>query len=366
MKLHTDFGALTELRHSVRSGAPEATEEVARQFEALMIQMMLKNMRDAMPEDALLGSDQMRMYQDMFDQQISTELSRGNGIGLRDALMRQLDPGYLQRQAMSAEAGTDSVGAGLGAYRATSIAAPMAVRVPGRGGEVGTSMLAPGIHEPGVSESGVRESGVHESRVVPGLADAPPAPLSRDASAQVPGPAEISAATDFWRPDSPETFVRELWPHARRAAQALGVAPEVLVAQAALETGWGRRMIPGPDGGNSFNLFGIKADRSWQGGRAQVSTLEYREGVAERQRASFRVYTGLAQSFDDYVRFLQGNPRYRQALEQAQHTESFVRGLQEAGYATDPKYADKILDILERGTLPGIVGVKNDFAGSLT
>ena len=169
-----------------------------------------------------------------------------------------------------------------------------------------------------------------------------------------------------WRPESPTDFVRQLWPHAREAARELGVAPEVLIAQAALETGWGRRMIQRADGGNSFNLFGIKADSSWQGDRAQVATIEYVGGVAERQRASFRAYSGLGESFSDYVQFLRSNPRYRQALEQVQDSESFVRGLQDAGYATDPNYADKILRILDRGTLPGIVEIKNHYSESIT
>jgi flagellar protein FlgJ len=345
----SDFGALTELRHSVRSGTPEATEEVARQFEALMIQMMLKTMRDAMPEDSLLGGDQMRMYQDMFDQQISSELSRGAGIGLRDALMRQLDPEYSAQAGATAGISALRGASELEAYRSASIPA-QAVPVP--------SAPVPAQAVP-VPSAPVPAQAVP----VPSASGSPGIdPLVNGFAAK-----EVAASvSQFWRPESPTDFVRELWPHAREAARELGVAAEVLIAQAALETGWGKRMIHRPDGSNSFNLFGIKADRSWQGERAQVATLEYVGGVAERQRASFRAYSGLGESFTDYVEFLRSNPRYRQALEQAQDTEAFVRGLQDAGYATDPKYADKILRILDRGTLPGIVEVKNHSSESIT
>jgi peptidoglycan hydrolase FlgJ len=163
-----------------------------------------------------------------------------------------------------------------------------------------------------------------------------------------------------WRPESPEAFVRELWPHAERAGAALGVAPEVLLAQSALETGWGRHVIPRGDGSSSHNLFGIKADTRWNGDRVQVNTLEYVNGVPEQQRAAFRAYQSPAESFADYVDFLQRNPRYRGALAQGSDAEGYLRGLQSAGYATDPAYADKILDILGRGTLPQTLGLKSE------
>ena len=148
-------------------------------------------------------------------------------------------------------------------------------------------------------------------------------------------------------PASPEAFIGELWPHAQKAAGALGVDAEVLVAQAALESGWGKYTIRRADGSNSFNLFGIKADAQWQGERAVKSTLEYRDGIAQKERGVFRAYHSLEETFADYVNFL-NKPRYRQALEAAGDSEAFLRQLQDSGYATDPRYAEKISALMKR------------------
>lgn len=150
--------------------------------------------------------------------------------------------------------------------------------------------------------------------------------------------------------ESPESFVSELWPHAVRAGRALGVAPDVLIAQSALETGWGRKVIRDRNGEPSHNLFGIKADGAWKGRRNIVSTLEYQDGVAVRRQAAFRAYDSPAQGFEDYVSFLSSNPRYRQALAQGADPQAYVKALQDAGYATDPAYADKILSIMSAGS----------------
>ncbi|WP_018953179.1 flagellar assembly peptidoglycan hydrolase FlgJ [Thioalkalivibrio sulfidiphilus] len=306
---YTDFQGFSDLRRLAREESPEAAEAAARQFEALFIQMMLKSMRDAMPVDSGMDGEQVKFYQGMFDQQIALEMSKGEGIGLRESLLRQLNP-----EAPAAR---------------------------GSDGE-----LAMPVHRLPVYQR--PENPWPQSRV--------------QAPAPAAAPAAVEAFSDLprdWRPESPEAFIRDLWPHAERAGQALGVAPEVLLAQSALETGWGRHMIPNADGSNSFNLFGIKADSRWDGPRAHVQTLEYVGGVPERQRAAFRAYEHPGQSFDDYVSFITGNPRYREALARVPDAEGYLRGLQAAGYATDPAYADKILDILGRGTLQAAVALKN-------
>ena len=135
-------------------------------------------------------------------------------------------------------------------------------------------------------------------------------------------------------------------PHARRAAEELGVSPKVLIAQSALETGWGQHMMQRPDGSPAFNLFGIKADASWEGDKVTQSTLEFEGGVMNRRKAAFRAYDSAAESLQDYVNFIQQNPRYEQALKAADD-RGYVHGLQQAGYATDPEYADKILAVLQ-------------------
>lgn len=146
-------------------------------------------------------------------------------------------------------------------------------------------------------------------------------------------------------------FVKRLAPHAARAAQRLQVAPQFLLAQAALETGWGKHMIRGPDGANSNNLFGIKASDSWQGARVNTTTREFEGDQARTTTAQFRAYMSEAESFADYAGLLLGSPRYRSALNQGDNGHAFAHGLQRGGYATDPKYADKILRIADSETM---------------
>jgi flagellar protein FlgJ len=150
---------------------------------------------------------------------------------------------------------------------------------------------------------------------------------------------------------SPEQFVERLMPLAEKASDALGVDPRVLVAQAALETGWGRAIIRDANGQSSNNLFNIKAGTGWQGERVAVQTMEYRNGLPQPERAEFRAYASLEQSLDDYVQFIQDNPRYEDALSQAGKPVAYLQELQRAGYATDPEYADKIEQIFSGNLL---------------
>ena len=286
--VYTDFQGLSELRARAKDNSQETLREVAGQFEALFIQMMLKSMRDANLGEGLMDSDHTKTYQSMFDQQIAIDLSKQQGLGLTEMLVRQLS------RSMGAEAGDGAVA-------------------------------------PPVSPT-FQALNPSSQRVVSA------APLAeRAASGQ---------AVEDWKPDSPETFVKELWPHAQRTARELGTEPEVLLAQAALETGWGKHMIRGTDGRNSFNLFSIKADARWEGERSVTETVEFRDGLMRKERASFRAYSSLADSFADYAEFLKANPRYQEALEAGSDLPAFAHALSEAGYATDPEYSLKINKII--------------------
>ncbi len=150
--------------------------------------------------------------------------------------------------------------------------------------------------------------------------------------------------------ETPQQFIHRLWSHAVRAGDALGVSPEVLIAQSALETGWGKKIIRDHQGNTSHNLFGIKADPHWRGEKISVGTLEYEDGVAVRKQAAFRAYASAAASFDDYAKFIASNARYSKALEAGHDPKGYLQGLQEAGYATDPRYAEKILRILSQNS----------------
>ena len=293
--IYTDFQGLAKLRTAAQKDSGDALEETAQQFEALMMQMMLKSMRQASFGEDLTENDQSLFYRDMYDQQIAIHLAKSGGLGLSEVIKRQLGGGSEHAQPP---------GKVLSDYRRQA-----AMMVPvSTGSAIDKNTTSSPV--PAVSVSSVEKS------------------------------AEPAI-------DSPEAFLRHLWPMAQEAAILLGQEPDTLLAQAALETGWGKKMIRTGDGNNSFNLFGIKADQRWSGGKAIVPTLEYEDGVAVRQKAAFRAYDSFADSFKDYASFLQSNPRYQPALK-ANDGGSYLSSLQEAGYATDPRYAEKIKAILDR------------------
>lgn len=144
---------------------------------------------------------------------------------------------------------------------------------------------------------------------------------------------------------SQDEFVATMLPMAEAAAKRIGIDPKYLVAQAALETGWGKSVMRAQDGTSSHNLFGIKAGKSWQGGQARAITSEFRDGAMVKETAQFRSYDSYQDSFHDLVTLLQSNDRYKDVVKSADNPERFVRELQKAGYATDPNYANKISQI---------------------
>ncbi|HHO59175.1 MAG TPA: flagellar assembly peptidoglycan hydrolase FlgJ, partial [Thiotrichales bacterium] len=320
--VYTDFNELAELRGRVSDkGAAslseaeraDANREVAQQFESLFLQMMLKSMRDASDTGESMEGEQTRFYQDMFDKQIALELSQrpNGGIGLADVMAQQLGGQPPQKSADNAS--------------------PLSFNI-----NVRQSVLS----------------------VKAAMAE----PVSVSASAEKAA-AKTSATetTGEFRPENSTQFIQSLWPHAQRAAQQLGVAPEIIIAQSALETGWGQKMMTDHSGSNANNLFGIKADERWSGERVSVATLEFRDGVAAKENAEFRAYRSIGDSVDDYVSFLQNSPRYQQALDHGGDMTSYLRNLQQAGYATDPAYAEKIQGITQRESFQQLVSsLKNN------
>ena len=145
--------------------------------------------------------------------------------------------------------------------------------------------------------------------------------------------------------DSPEQFVETLMPIAEKVAAQYGMHPKAIVSQAAVETGWGKFVIHTGDGKSSHNLFGIKANKEWSGEQAVVDTLEFNNGVAQKQKSAFRAYSSLEEAVQDYGRFINSSPRYSNAVEQASNAKHYTKALQEAGYATDPEYADNIMAV---------------------
>jgi len=302
-----DFQGLAQLRHDASVPSQETAREAARQFEALFVQMMLKSMRDA---NAVLGESQDSNWQEMFDQQIAMEMTRGRGLGIADMMSRQLGITPEQPAAGAVSSATTSIPALLS-------------RIPA-------------LRNGAASPFGELQA--------PGLGDLAVSDVSRpDLSAL--GTVSSGERVDF-RPAGREEFVREVWPLAVKAGRELGVEPRAIVAQAALETGWGSRLIRDDAGVSGNNLFGIKADARWDGERVSVATLEYEGGLPKPQRASFRAYPDLAAGFEDYVRFLRDNPRYSEALQNGADAGIYADRLQSSGYATDPRYAEKIRSII--------------------
>ena len=163
-------------------------------------------------------------------------------------------------------------------------------------------------------------------------------------------PAHPVSAQPSADPATPDSFVRRYAAEARAAAEELGIDPKLLLAQAALETGWGASLPVTEDGRPSHNLFGIKAGSSWGGQRVGRWTLEYTDGVAERRQESFRAYASSEDSFADYVSLVKDNERYADARDAAD-SESYAKSLLAGGYATDPAYLDKWMSIYHGDTL---------------
>lgn len=289
-----DIKGLDLLRQAAKNGDKDALEEAAKQFEGIFVQMMLKSMRKAqdvlVDKDSPFNSEQVKFYRDMHDKQLANDLSHNGSIGLADIIVRQLGQmgeGYLPASAIRNDADLSSINR---------------VRVE----------------------------------------------TAQQAQQQVLSASEIKSFDSFKSQGftDAQSFIEQLYPVAQQAAENLGLDPKALLAQAALETGWGQHMIHTTEGKNSHNLFGIKAGKSWGGHRALVDTVEVEQGIAKTQKAPFRVYSGFADSMQDYVSFVQQNPRYQQAIKLTSDPRQYFIELQKAGYATDPNYAEKVMSVL--------------------
>jgi flagellar protein FlgJ len=302
-KLALDTKGLGELKQSAKAGSPEALKTAATQFEAMFINMMMKSMRDATPQDGMLDNQQTKMFTSMLDQQMSQNMAK-RGIGLADVLIRQLTVQATNAQALA-------IGGDQNVPTSSAMPAPMPadqlLKTPG-------AMLAP-------------------------------SKLPAIAPAALGGPAALTASG---RPQAPHirSFQDKLGAHAEEASRSTGIPAKFMLGQAALESGWGKREIKNADGSASHNLFGIKAGPGWKGKVATAVTTEYVNGVPQTRVEKFRAYDTYADGFKDYAKLISKNPRYEQVMASAGDAASFARGLQKAGYATDPLYAAKLSRII--------------------
>jgi flagellar protein FlgJ len=350
---YTDLNRLTSMKNGEKRDSEGNVRRVAQEFEAMFINQIFKSMRSAnelISKDSLFDSETTRHYEEMHDQQLSITLSReGGGIGLADVLVRQMS--HLRGEpARSSPFGTvvQQAGAGNSTKSASedSDEAPVSqaallnrrrLSLPSRLEDRLLAGIVPGTTEGRVNNGAdwLPKSGSDKA------SDDSTQTLTR--SVAQPPLAKGKAAFD-----SAQDFVQTMLPLAQEAADRIGVDPNYLVAQAALETGWGKSILRRSDGDSSFNLFGIKTHGQWKGDAARAVTSEYQDGQMVRETANFRAYDSYKQSFHDLVDFLQSNPRYQTALSSTGNSEKFVRELQAAGYATDPQYARKINQIARK------------------
>ncbi|HRI92095.1 MAG: flagellar assembly peptidoglycan hydrolase FlgJ [Candidatus Accumulibacter sp.] len=298
-RLVVDPAAAADLRAKLNQDPQGGLKQVAQQFEGMLLQLLLKSMRDATASSGLLDSQQSRFFTAIGDQQMALNLASQMPMGLAGLIEQQ------SGQAAKADAGSGALDA-----LQQSLAS-----------------LSP------ASEASYLLGARQRAGLLPGVK------------------AGSSAATlAAGSPSAPRDFVERVWPHAQEAAAATGVPARFLVAHSALESGWGRHEIRNADGSPSFNVFGIKAGRNWSGATVEVDTTEFVNGVAQSERATFRAYASYAEAFRDYARLLASKPRYAGVVGQ-QDGVQFARSLQQAGYATDPMYADKLARIIGGSTL---------------
>jgi flagellar protein FlgJ len=316
---YADFGSLTTLGKQVKQNDPQALREAARQFESLFTDMMLKSMRAAKLGDDMGESQESDFYQDMYDQQLAVQMSQGKGLGLAEMLVQQLT----RRGQMGEQPGTS------GSATPSDAAPGSATAVSGAGKpDSGRQAFLKATRSFSVTRSAAGPAA--GSQGTQSGAGRPTASAPRAG-----GAASLSQRIGF---------VQQLAPYAQRAATALGVSADTLIAQAALETGWGRHVVNGTSAtSSSHNLFGLKAGAAWEGATASATTTEYTGGNAQRLTQNFRSYTSVQQGVSDYVSLLKSRAAYHAALGSGTDAGAFGTALQRAGYATDPDYARKLV-----------------------
>lgn len=310
-----DLQGLDQLRQKAQGNEKDAIREVANQFESMFASLLIKSMRqanEAFETDSPFNNKHTKFYTDMQDKQLALDISRHGSLGLADALVRQLDPASI--------AGPQSV-------------AQDKLRMPDAQQR---EMMA--LHSEMTPREFNKPDRTQASRVTASIAPMKAEPLST-----VTPPVVKDALPTF---SDPKSFVQAMMPYAQKVAQRLGLSAPALVAQSALETGWGQKIINGSDNQSSFNLFNIKASRGWEGGKVSKNSLEVEEGIGIKRRSDFRAYDDYEHSFQDYARFITSNQRYQEALKQGDDAGRYVEELQRAGYATDPQYAEKIKQIM--------------------
>lgn len=314
-----DLQGLEELRQKTKTNDKETIREVANQFESMFASMLIKSMREAneaFETESPFNNQQTKFYTDMQDKQLALDISRHGTLGLADALVRQLDPTSIQRPQSIPE----------------------------------NQLIMPNTDKS-------KEFSLKEEKKVQEFNKPDQLQVSIKESKQDFISNDKVKKADF---SSPSSFIQTLLPYAKKAAKALGVSPEVIIAQSALETGWGQKIIKKSDQESSFNLFNIKSQQGWQGESVNKSSLEVEDGIGVQRNSNFRVYDNLQESFKDYIDFITSNQRYGEALQQSNNADRYIEELQQAGYATDPQYAEKVKTIMNSDNFKSVIAEENN------
>lgn len=321
--VYTDLNSLQSINDIGREDKGEALRKVAEQFESMFVKMMMKSMRDAnkvFQEDSIMHSPQEDFYQQMYDDQLSVSLTGKQGMGLADVIYRQLNQEY-----------------GDPSKREEVKWQPMDDRRKNFSHAIDFNQT----EKKNTQLNPVKESSGFKIDTSFVNGEKPLLQVEENVKAA----ASEKTAEKFQAFKSPEDFIQKLYPAAEKIAKEMGISPKAIISQAALETGWGKFMISGNEEGgikeNSFNFFGIKADSRWEGDKVNVTTHEYRDGQRVTEKADFRSYPTIEAGLKDYSQFLQAQ-RYEKAMAVGTDIEQYAKELQQAGYATDPKYAEKI------------------------
>lgn len=301
-KVAFDANSLNNLKQAARENSPEAIKGVAKQFEAIFMNMMLKSMREASPQDSPFDNEQSRTFTAMLDQQLSTNLST-KGLGLADVLARQLSKNSYGISNTMEQAVTD---------------------------------------KPGNAEA---HSKLGNTFIQNPLSNAAISLMQQKSKAN-----ELTA--DTFKPlndsSSASDFQKRMAHHAAAASRETGVPAHLMLGQAALESGWGKRELKGADGSPSNNLFGIKATGNWNGKVIEATTTEYINGIKQKRVEKFRAYDSYADSFKDFANLMLNNPRYENVIANLHDVKGYAQAMQKAGYATDPNYASKLASVIQK------------------
>ncbi|SEN32042.1 flagellar assembly peptidoglycan hydrolase FlgJ [Nitrosomonas marina] len=347
-RLAIDSKSVDHLQLLSKQDSKAALHEAAKQFEALFLQMLIKSMRDATLKSGLTDNQQTQFYTEMYDQQLAQTMS-SKGIGLADIMVEQLTRANGNGQNPEVPENTVSQG-GTGFVPNDRSIIPnesqesmAAGPIVHHGSDINAAAKAAAYSDmyteqstPAVDKSDLLWPATHDVKK-------PDASISTNNTVTHEEPAKSGS-------DKTADFINTLMPHANNAAETTGIPAHFMLAQAALESGWGKYEIRHPDNSPSHNLFGIKAGSSWKGETVETITTEYINGIPQKSIEKFRAYSSYEEGFRDYANLLSNNPRYENVLN-SENAADFAHGLQRAGYATDPQYADKLLRILNTSIL---------------